>query len=266
MVERDRNHLQASEQAALREQAVLQEQARLASELHDAFGHGVNVMVMQAGVARHVFDQRPDYVRTALAQIEAVGRDALAELDHVLDLLRPGDEPHWGGPLRGDHTVPALAAIDTVCQRIRDTGRDVQLHLAAVGLGPAGERTVYRIVQEALTNAARHSTAGTIEVTLEPVLQGTLSAGPRRESPVAEGTADQGWVVLIIRNPNPNQRPGQGRGSGGRGLLNMRERARLGGGDLTWTAGPDEFEVRATLPVTVGQPAPTTLSPDGNSP
>jgi signal transduction histidine kinase len=265
VLERDRHQLQASEQAALREQVVLQERARLASELHDAFGHGVNVMVMQAGVARHVFDERPDYARTALAQIEAVGRDALAELDQVLDLLRPGDEPRPGGPLRGDHTVPALAAIDAVCQRIRDTGRDVQLRLAPVELGPAGERTVYRIVQEAVTNAARHSTGGTIEVTLEPVLHGTVGAGPTLEPPVAEGTADPGWVVLTVRNPNPDTKAGQVRRPGGRGLLNMRERARLGGGDLTWTAGNDEFEVRATLPVAVGPPAPTTLPTAGNS-
>ncbi|MBI5231022.1 MAG: hypothetical protein HY876_02530 [Coriobacteriales bacterium] len=134
---------------------------------------------------------------------------------------------------------------------------------------------MYRIVQEAVTNAARHSTGGTIEVTLEPALQGTSGAGPRPESPVAagtagqgtadQGTADQGWVVLTVRNPSPNQQPGQVRRPGGRGLLNMRERARLAGGDLTWTTGPDEFEVRATLPVAVGHPAPTALPPDGNS-
>lgn len=222
--------LAASQEAALREHAVLQERARLARELHDALGHAVNVMVMQAGVARHVFDDRPDFTRHALGQIETVGRDALTELDRVLQVLRTTADDDSDDPL-ADRSTPSLAGLDTLCDRIRATGRPVDLHREPVALTPGGERAAYRIVQEAVTNAARHGCPGSIEV-------GVTGAGDR--------------VVIEIRNPVASGRsrpPARAPGSTGRGLVNMRERARLEGGDLD--AGPDgrgSFVVRATLP------------------
>ncbi len=225
--------LSAAQEAAQREHTVLQERARLARELHDALGHAVNVMVMQAGVARHVFDDRPDFTRHALGQIETVGRDALMELDRVLRVLRTTADDDTDDPL-ADRSTPSLAGLDTLCDRIRATGRPVDLVREPVALTPGGERAAYRIVQEAVTNAARHGRPGTIEV-------GVTGAGDR--------------VAIEVRNPVDNGRPRQparAPGSTGRGLVNMRERARLEGGELD--AGPDgrgSFVVRATLPAAV---------------
>ncbi len=89
--ERAAAELHEREQEAAMERLVLQERARLARELHDSVGHAINVMVMQAGVGRHVFDERPQFAREALAHVEDVGRVALGELDAVLRVLRPVD-------------------------------------------------------------------------------------------------------------------------------------------------------------------------------
>jgi signal transduction histidine kinase len=218
--------LAAAQEAGVRERITLQERARLARELHDAVGHAVNVMVMQAGVARHVFDDRPDFARDALGRIETVGRDALVELDGVLRVLRStDDDPH------DNRSTASLAGLDTLCDRIRATGHPVELRREPVALTPGGERAAYRIVQEAVTNAARHGGPGQIEVTVAPTP--SIGAGTPR-------------VQLTVRNPIG---PGPATPGTGRGLVNMRERARLEGGELE--AGPDGdswFLVRASLP------------------
>jgi signal transduction histidine kinase len=201
------------------ERLVLQERARLARELHDSLGHAINVMVMQAGVGRHVFDERPAFAREALEHVESVGRVALGELDAVLKVLRPVD-----GEAVAEPVTPTLAGLEPLCDRIRATGREVDLHVDEVDLSPSAERATYRIVQEALTNAARHTTSGRISVSISRT-NGTVdvtvhNAGPRPSVPVA-----------------------------GRGLVNMRERALLEGGRLEYGPVADGFQVRATLPV-----------------
>lgn len=222
--ERLRLLLDAREEAATREQTVLQERARLARELHDALGHAVNVMVMQAGVARHVFDERPDFAREALGQIETLGRDALVELDAVLRVLGPDDDPS------AVRSTPSLAGLGALCDRIRATGRAVDLNVGDVSLSASGERAAYRIVQEAITNAARHSDRGTIDVSLQPC-------------------ADR--VLVTVRNPVHGLRTVRA----GRGLLNMAERARIEGGDLQYGPAAEGFVVAASLPA-AGQVGP----------
>jgi signal transduction histidine kinase len=215
---------QAREQEAMRDRLVLEERARLARELHDSLGHAVNVMVMQAGVARHVFDEKPEFARQALEQVENVGRVALGELDAVLRVLRPVD-----GEQRAAPDVANLAGIDALCDRIRATGREVDLRVEPVELTPTAERAAYRIVQEALTNAARHSESGLIEVSIR---------------------SDNGDAVITVHNTGVHNR-GQtftGKGSG-RGLVNMRERAHLEGGELESGPVADGFLVRASLPL-----------------
>jgi signal transduction histidine kinase len=214
----------AREQEAMRDRVVLEERARLARELHDSLGHAVNVMVMQAGVGRHVFDERPEFARQALEQVESVGRVALGELDAVLRVLRPTD-----GEQRAEPETTTLAGLGALCDRIRATGRDVDLQVEEVELTPTAERAAYRIVQEALTNAARHSTSGPIAVS------------------VTRGKRD---AVITVRNTGPSA-PANGKSSG-RGLVNMRERALLEGGKLE--SGPVEggFVVRASLPLREG--------------
>jgi signal transduction histidine kinase len=147
--------LHGREQAAAMERLVLEERSRLARELHDSVGHAINVMVMQAGVGRHVFAERPQFAHEALEHVETVGRVGLGELDAVLRVLHPDD----GEPV-AEPVSATLAELETLCHRIRATGREVGLHADDVHLEPSAERAAYRIVQEAITNAARLHRAG----------------------------------------------------------------------------------------------------------
>nr|WP_281371685.1 histidine kinase [Petropleomorpha daqingensis] len=213
-----RRAAESRQQALAAERLLHQERSRLARELHDSLGHTVNVMVLQAGVGRRVFADNPAFAREALLSIETVGRAALEELNRLLRVLQPDER---GAP---DPFSPTATDLEQLVERVRTTGRDVELR-ADVGALPEGTaRAVYRIVQEALTNAVRHTPAGGIRVEVE-----------RRD----------GDVRLEVTNdcaPPPEPVPGHG-------LVNMRERARLEGGVLE--AGPVEggFRVRAVLPV-----------------
>jgi signal transduction histidine kinase len=169
-------------------------------------------------VGRRVFADNPDYARQALATIETSGRTALDELNRLLRVLQPDER---GAP---DPFAPTATDLEQLVERVRGTGREVRLRAAAGDLPDGTARAVYRIVQEALTNAVRHTPAGRIEVDV------------RREG---------GDVVVEVTNecgPLPEPVPGHG-------LVNMGERARLEGGVLE--AGPVDggFRVHAVLPL-----------------
>jgi signal transduction histidine kinase len=202
------------ERAMMAERAVQDERLRWARDLHDAVGHAVNVMVMQAGVARRVFAENPGFAQEALRHIESVGREALDELDRLL--RSEGGLDDDGG------TVEDLVAL---VERVRSAGRGIDLDLAPVCLSPSASRALYRVVQEAVTNALKHS-HGHIQITVRP-------DGERVAVEVYNSAA--GGEVGAASTP-------------GRGLINMRERVRLEGGDFE--AGPvaGGFRVRATLP------------------
>jgi signal transduction histidine kinase len=213
-----RRAAESREQALAAERLLLQERTRLARELHDSLGHTVNVMVLQAGVGRRVFADNPTFAQEALSSIETVGRAALDELNRLLKVLQP-DERGTAEPF-----APTAADLKNLVERIRSAGRQVDLRADDVDLPASTARAVYRIVQEALTNAARHTPTGGIRVQVERI-------GPDVRLEV---------VNDCERPPDPVP---------GHGLVNMRERARLEGGELE--AGPIDggFRVRATLPV-----------------
>jgi signal transduction histidine kinase len=212
------------EAAEAAERAVADERARIARELHDAVGHAVNVMVMQAGAARLVADDE----RTigSLREIERVGRSALSDLDRMLGLLRSTDDDR--APLEPAH---GLADIDQLIAGIEATGAEIRFDDRCRGtIDPAVERPIgaaaYRIVQEALTNVVKHAGPARVEVAL---------------------TCDDDELVVCVVD--------DGRGAatepvpGGRGLLGMRERVAVLGGRLD--AGPRSgggFRVEAHLP------------------
>jgi signal transduction histidine kinase len=200
------------ERAMMAERAVQDERIRWARDLHDAVGHAVNVMVMQAGVARRVFTENPGFAQEALRHIETVGRQALDELDR---LLRSGGGSDDGG------TAEDLVAL---AERVRSAGREVDLNLTPVPLSPSASRALYRIVQEAVTNALKHGD-GRIRITVRP---------------------DGERVIVDVHNSVEGV---SALAAPGRGMINMRERARLEGGDFE--AGPvaGGFRVRATLPI-----------------
>ena len=217
--ERAAAELHEREQEAAMERLVLQERARLARELHDSVGHAINVMVMQAGVGRHVFDERPAFATGgARARGERRAGRARASSTPCCACSVPLD-----GTADHEPASPTLAGLEALCDRIRATGRQVDLEVEDVALAPSAERATYRIVQEAVTNAARHTTSGRIRVS------------------IARGNGD---VVVTIHNAGARLAPPVA----GRGLVNMRERALLEGGQLECGPVADGFRVRATLP------------------
>jgi signal transduction histidine kinase len=200
--------------------AAVEERARIARELHDSAGHAINVILVQAGAARLLQGRDPARSRAALETLEDVARDTLDEIDALVRALREDEDPAATAPL------PGIDAIATLTARHRATGLDVATRVR--GTRPQLARSVdlaaYRIVQEALTNAARHGT-GPVEV---------------------EITYGQG-LELTITNPAASN---GSRASGGHGLVGMRERATLLGGSLDAGQENGRFRVHARLPCT----------------
>ncbi|TDD22749.1 hypothetical protein E1287_39610 [Actinomadura sp. KC06] len=219
---------EAARAAALRRRALADERARMARELHDAVGHAVTVMVTHAGAARLSLGDEHADVRRSLGSIEDVGRAALGDLDRVLGLLdesEPPNPPDLAAALRG-----LVAGLPP----------GLRADLAVDGdLPPLGEpvvQTLYRIVQESLTNVVRHASAGTVRVLV------AREGDDVRVTVIDDGAASG--------PPSPSQ-PSGVRGASGRGLAGMRERAaRLGG---TCQAGPAPdggWRVEARVPLT----------------
>lgn len=201
-------------------QAVADERARIARELHDAVGHAVNVIVLQAGAAR--LSHQPDKAFGALLDIENVGRSALTDLDHLLGLLDDND-----APVRGP--AKTSADIATMIAEMRAAGADITLRDNCQSpVGRAVGAAAYRIVQEALTNSLKHAGVAHVEVTMSSTLTHLLLH-----------VIDDGRVP-----------PAPGSVGGGRGIAGMTERAKVLGGRLT--AGPVDgggFSVKAVLPL-----------------
>jgi signal transduction histidine kinase len=198
---------------------ALAERNRLARELHDSVGHALTVTTLQAGAAARVLHTDPAFVATALDAIAEAGRAALADLDHVLGLLREGNT--------GDRAPqPDLGDLDALVDGARSAGVAVALHRdGATGSVPrAVSREAYRIVQEGLTNALRH--AGPVPVDVR----------------VTVGAAA---VELEVANPLSR---GPARNGGGRGIAGMRERVGVLRGEISAGRDGDRWRVAARLP------------------
>jgi signal transduction histidine kinase len=217
--------LEAEQEARARE-AVADERARMARELHDIVGHALNLIVIQSGGAQRVLDTRPEVSREALASIEATGREALTEMERMLGVLRPasnGDAE--AGPQAG------LSQLDTLASHVSDAGIPVEVIVEGDRRDvPASvELSIYRIVQEALTNCLKHSGASRANVTL------------RYEPDAVEvEVVDNGHGIGEARSNDYR---------GGRGQIGMRERVALFGGEIEMgpvTAGG--YRVWARLP------------------
>ncbi|MFH8260075.1 sensor histidine kinase [Streptomyces roseolus] len=215
----------------LAERAVSDERRRIARELHDIVAHHLTTMQLLAGGARANLDRSPETAREALVTLEGSGRTALREMRHLLDVLRAGDEND-----EGETTAPqpGIGDLDRIVGDSRRAGLPTTLTTDGDprSLPPGVELTVFRIVQEALTNARRHAGDGAhVDVRL------TFAAHEVR-------------VAVLDDGPRPGRPPGRPpvRGSG-HGLMGMRERVALHGGTLR--AGPEGegFAVRARLPL-----------------
>ncbi|HET8658465.1 MAG TPA: sensor histidine kinase [Micromonosporaceae bacterium] len=205
------------------EQAVAEERRRIARELHDVVAHHVSVMGVLATGARRVLRRDPDAADEALTTIEETGRTTLRELRRLLSVLRTEAEP--AAELAPQ---PGLGAITALAEQVREAGLPVTLRIQGDPgpLDPGVALTVYRIVQEALTNTLKHAGAATAEVRL--------------------GVAD-GRLTLEVCDTGHGPRPdGQ---QVGHGLLGMRERVALYGGTLRTGPRPGGgFRVTATIP------------------
>jgi signal transduction histidine kinase len=205
-------------------EAVAEERARIARELHDLVAHNVSVMVVQAGAERVALGEEQSATRAALASIEQAGRQALAEARRLLGVLRRN------GDGEGLEPQPSVEQIDVLVDQIERAGLPVALSVEGERAAlPAGvDLCAYRIVQEGLTNALKHAGPAHAEVVL-------------RYAPRA--------LDVEVRDDGRGATAVNGDGAG-HGLIGMRERVVLYGGELT--AGPREgggFEIRAHLPL-----------------
>ncbi|MEU4289142.1 histidine kinase [Kribbella sp. NPDC026596] len=228
----ERGWLLERERESAARNAVDAERARIAHDLHDIVSHNVSVMVIQAGAARHVLETEPDQAESALLAVEAAGRDTMAELRHLLGLLAP----QAGGEEDDEQLAPqpSLRRLSPLIDRIAFAGLPVEVRISGEPRPlPAGvDVTAYRIIQEALTNALKHGDGVKAEVTVR--------------------YADHALRVEIL-NTGPSILTG-GRspvaGGEGRGLLGLRQRVAVYGGDLDARRRlGGGFRVRAKIPL-----------------
>jgi signal transduction histidine kinase len=215
------------EQVEQAHHAVADERARIARELHDVVAHNVSVMVVQAGAARRMTERDPARARDALTSVEAIGRQALDEMRRLLGVLRTEDEA-----TEERSPQPSVSQLDSLVAHVREAGLPVEVVVEGEPrpLMSGVDMSAYRIVQEALTNSLKHAGPaharvmlrwGEHDLRLEVVDDGR---GLAADAPVSNG--------------------------GGHGLVGMRERVALFGGELQ--AGPRKgggYVVSARLPL-----------------
>jgi signal transduction histidine kinase len=216
---------EAERQSAAR--VLAEERLRIAQELHDVVAHSMSVIAVQAGVGAHVLDERPDQARAALEAISATSRGTLTELRRLLGVLRDSDGARSHAP------APGLSDLPHLVDEVRTAGVPAALHVEGhPGAVHAGvELSAYRIVQEALTNVIKHAGHPTrVDVNVRYAPYG-----------LSVEVVDDGRGAAQVRN-------GDSEGSG-HGLIGMRERVDVWGGELTVGPAPGGgYRVRAQLP------------------
>jgi signal transduction histidine kinase len=222
------------------QRVLLEERARIARELHDVVAHHMSLIAIQADAAPHRVTAPPEELVAAFGSIRAGALEALRELRQVLGVLREGaPAPH--GP------QPGLDDLDDVLAQVRTAGLDVTaiVHGARRPLPPGVDLSAFRIVQEALSNALRHA--------------------PGSRATVGITHTEAGLRVHVVNGPAADP-AGKAGGGSGHGLLGMRERAAMLGGELA--AGPTAdggYEVSALLPVDGGPEESVLLPAEGSS-
>jgi signal transduction histidine kinase len=220
------------EQRLREHQAAQRERVRIAGEMHDVVAHSLTLLVVQAETLRARRDELPDWARAQADGLAGAGRQAGGELRDLLRILRDPDDPAPLIPVPGAGELPGLL------ERSRAAGTPVDARIEAdvAALARPAQLAVYRIVQESLTNARRHSPGAPVRIT------------------IAE---DAGSVRCEIVNARPAE-PGEPSWGTGLGLVSMRERVDVLGGELrTGPTADGGFRVVATLPP--GAVAPATV-------
>jgi signal transduction histidine kinase len=204
--------------------AVAEERGRIARELHDVVAHGVSVIAIQADAAEAALDRDPELARTPLRTIRRSAKEAMEEMRRLLDVLREDGD---GGELLPQ---PGLGLLPELVEHARGAGVDVTLAVDGEPrpLAPGLDLSAYRIVQEGLTNVRKHAAGAPARV--------TVTWAPRE-------------LGLEVRDAGAGGDAHAINGTGGHGLVGMRERVRVHGGELHAGPEPDGgFAVRARLP------------------
>ncbi|MFG2230689.1 sensor histidine kinase [Streptomyces sp. NPDC048723] len=255
------------EQRLLAERARLRERTRIAQDMHDLLGHELSLVALSAG-ALQLAPGLPEAHRTAARDIRSRAGAAVDRLGEVIGVLREPSDPEPGpesGPANG------LAGIGGLVDRAAEAGLDVRLRVEgepeAAAPPRAVDRAAYRVVQEALTNVAKHAPASRATVVVRHTAETADTAGMADMAEKAR-TADTGGRTEVavtngpVRGPEPApQVPGAPGETHRLGLIGLDERVRLAGG--SFTAGPegDGFAVRAVLPHRPGAAPPPPADP-----
>ena len=209
--------------------AVTEERLRIARELHDVIAHSMSVIAVQSAVGNHVIDTQPTEARQALAAIEATSRSALTEMRRLLGVLRQAGEP------RGSLTpAPGLADLTSLVSQVQDTGLKVWINVEGErgSVPPGVDLSAYRVIQEALTNVIKHAGSATATVTIR-----------YRDDSVTVEIANQAPAGPGVHVPAPRM-------GSGHGIIGMRERVAVFGGEFSAGPRPDGgFLVRACFPL-----------------
>ncbi|MEU1283665.1 histidine kinase [Kitasatospora sp. NPDC005856] len=237
------------EQRLVAEQARLRERARIAQDMHDALGHDLSLIALRAGALKLAPDlARPH--REAAQEIRAGAAAAVERLGEVIGILRDGDE-------NGDGTCatrgPADSDIPHLVAEAAAAGLDVRTEITGEpdGLPRAIEHAAFRVVQEALTNAAKHAPRAAVTVEVAYAADGARLRVANGPTPLPAAT------VVGAASSAPASTPRGATPTGGRGLVGLAERVRLAGGTFAHGARPDGgFEVVADLPRRAAGPVP----------
>ncbi|MBT2224828.1 sensor histidine kinase [Nonomuraea sp. NEAU-A123] len=212
--ERRAEHQRVVEEESRRQAS--EERLTMAQELHDVLAHNISLIHVQASTALHLMDDQPEQARTALTTIKSASKEVLGEMRSVLNVLREGAPRS------------PTAGLDRLDELVTRSGLDVTLkHVGSRPLPPQLERAAYRIIQEALTNAARHAPGSRVTVRLE------------------YGTSELGVLIADTGATKPAVLAEAGSGNG---IPGMRERASALGGTLTAGPAGNGFQVEAKLP------------------
>ena len=229
-----------AEQAAQRQREVVEraqrsvaeERLQIARELHDVVAHSLSVIAVQSGVGRHVIDNQPAEAKKALAAVETTSRSALDELRRMLGVLRRDDQQ-----AASLAPAPGVRDLEPLVEQVRAAGFDVNLDIQGVTVGSlsqAAELSIYRIVQEALTNVVKHAGPATVHVEIR----------------------DEADALVLEVNDDGRGTPPTATGQRGgldqethHGIVGMRERVALFGGSFSAEMRPEGgFRVLARFP------------------
>jgi signal transduction histidine kinase len=223
---RERRRFEDRSASQRAQRAVAEERLTIARDLHDIVAHGLSLIVVKAATANHVIDTHPDEARDALQVIETAGRDALAEMRSMLAVLRGADPTNEAAELR---PTPALDQLPALVDRVSGAGVRVDLQVTGTAGLPGGVGlSVYRLVQEALTNVVKHAAPARCRVRI---------------------AADGGTVQVEVEDDGERAALSRAADEVGHGLIGMRERVRALGGEFD--AGPltgRGFRVVARIP------------------